>query len=198
VTLAEKLDEVRDSGVDFAARRIFLLKDIDEESTEAFLTALHVLDSTDGVIFVTISSSGGNEPEGYAIYDALSLAKNKIIIEGFGQVSSVAAAIFQAGDVRRLSPTCEFMVHNGSRAVGDGPRDNNEIQRVAREIEFDNKRYREILMRGVYKNHGSDAGCFPTPTSSRSGATKKRTSPPRKPSPTVSRTRSSSARGSST
>lgn len=140
------LDAIRDSKVDFHRRRIFLIGEIDEEMAEQVITAIHVLDETNGSIYLTMMSSGGEEPSGYAIYDALVQARSLIIIECYGQVSSIAAAILQAADVRRLAPNCDFMIHNGGR--GSEAKEwieNNEIQKLARDIERDNDRYRGIL-----------------------------------------------------
>lgn len=146
---SESLSSIRSGGVDFSNRQIFLIGEINEEVAERIMTAVHVLDESEGTIHVTLSSGGGEEPAGYAIYDALSLARNHVEIDVYGRACSIAAAIFQAGDWRRMAPNADLMVHNGLRELDDGPMENNDIQRIAREIEADNARYRRVLWTGA-------------------------------------------------
>lgn len=71
-------------------------------------------DDPNAIIKIILSSEGGEEDIGFAIYDTLKAMPNKVVIEGYGQVSSIASLIFQAADERYLSPNCQFMMHNGS------------------------------------------------------------------------------------
>ena len=153
LTPEERLSELQgqDLGVDFSTRRIFLVGDIDENMSKAFIQALHVLDKTPGSVSITLNSGGGEEVAGYAIYDAIKLARSPAAIEVFGQASSIAAAVFQAGHSRGIAPHADFMIHNGDREVGTT--ENNSIQRTAKNIERDSLRYWKVLLEGAQKKN---------------------------------------------
>jgi len=131
-------------GVNFERRTVYLVGEVESEMSRRFITALETLDATNGEIRIVINSMGGEEPSGYAIHDAITMTKNRVIIEGYGEVSSIAAAIFQAGDLRRLSPNAFFMVHNGSAPSEESMKQDSVISLAAR-LEKDNQRYYDIL-----------------------------------------------------
>jgi ATP-dependent Clp protease protease subunit len=132
------------TGVDYEQRRIYLTGGIDTVAAHRFLIALAKLDATHGDITVVVCSGGGEESAGYAIYDAILMAQNNVIMEGYGGVMSIAAAIFQAGDVRKMSPNCDFMIHNGSIPIGEDVQQNTIVE-MAGQIQKNNKRYHTIL-----------------------------------------------------
>lgn len=140
----DRLQSAMQLGVDLKARRIFLVGEIDDDTAYKLITTLNVLDSSKGTIFITLSSPGGLEAQGYAIYDAIRLAKNKVVIEGLGHVQSIAAAIMQAADVRRIAPECRFMIHNGTITL-HGDTHVDAIAAIAREVAFHSDRYHKIL-----------------------------------------------------
>lgn len=133
------------TGVDFDRRTLYLIGEIGPESFYRFYHALKMIDETEGDIKVIINSVGGEETSGYALYDAMMTAKNKIVTEGHGQVSSIAAIIFQAGDERLMAPGCEYMIHNGSIGMDDEIKQDH-IMELADSIRRGNKRYHTILV----------------------------------------------------
>jgi ATP-dependent protease ClpP protease subunit len=122
--------QILSTGIDEKARTLYMVGDIDDNKAYQCLIAINYLDQTDGPIKVIISSGGGIEYYGYAIYDALRNARNPIIAEGYGIVASMAAAIFQAADVRYMSENCEYMIHNGSIDGEQGQIEQDAIEKI--------------------------------------------------------------------
>lgn len=99
------------------------------------------------VIKLIISSEGGEERAGYAIYDTLMAFKKsggKVITEGYGEVSSIASLIFQAGDMRLLAPNAVFMIHNGTVET-HSPMDLEDIRDIERYFQEGNVKYCSII-----------------------------------------------------
>ncbi len=140
----KNLSEVMATGVDLEARRLYLTGEVHGGMAHRFIIALGKLDEKDGPITVVVNSPGGEETAGYAIYDAILQSQNPILMEGYGCIFSIAAAIFQAGDTRRMSPNCDFMIHNGSISAGEDVQQ-NAIVEMADQIVKNNKRYHTIL-----------------------------------------------------
>lgn len=138
------------TGVDLERRTLYLMGEVTSDSAYRFLPAIKMLDEIEGEIKVMMNSPGGEESSGYAIFDAIMACKNKVVIEGYGQVSSIAAIIFQAGDDRHISAGCEYMIHNGSIAMGSeesgGGVKQDQILDLAASITRGNKRYYSILV----------------------------------------------------
>lgn len=132
------------TGVDLEARKLYLIGDIDENSARNFLIGLDKLNATEEPVTVVINSGGGEEPSGFAIFDSVCQSPCFIIMEGFGAVFSIAAAIYQAADLRRMAPNATFLIHNGSLHV-DGDVQQNSIVERAEEIKKNNRRYHSIL-----------------------------------------------------
>jgi ATP-dependent Clp protease, protease subunit len=93
-------------------------------------------------IDVVICSEGGEDTIGYAIFDTLMAYRKvgKVTTHGYGQVCSIASLIFQAGDVRLLSPNCVFMIHNGHINVEDKV-DDRVLEELSNYFQATNKRY---------------------------------------------------------
>lgn len=105
---------------DLHERTMYLMEKIDEAVAAHFIIVLNFLNSiSHDPIRVILSSPGGEEEAGYAIYDAIRLSNSPVLIDGMGEVYSMAALILQAGDVRRLSPNATFMIHNGEITLPD-------------------------------------------------------------------------------
>lgn len=132
------------TGIDTESRTLFLVGEVTDQTSYQFLVALSILDTTPGPITVVMNSVGGDEPSGYAIYDALRQARNHTVVKGFGAVQSIAALIIQAADRRLLSQWCRFMIHNGSVSMGPGV-DANQLVAIGREVERNNFNYQKIL-----------------------------------------------------
>lgn len=138
------LPSIMATGVDVPARLIYLMGEINNEVAYRFMVALQTLDRIEGDIRIILTSVGGEEDAGYAIYDAIRLSKNKVIIEGYGAVQSIAALIIQAGNVRLLSPECRFMVHNGSLTLSEGI-EADTLVAIGKEVLVNNARYHSAL-----------------------------------------------------
>lgn len=132
------------TGVDIGRRTIYIMGEVAFELAYRFIPAIKMLDETEGDIKVIINSVGGDEASGYAMFDAIMMTKNKVIAEGYGQVSSIASAIFQAADERLMAPGCELMIHNGSIGVEEEIKQDH-IMELADSIRRGNKRYHTIL-----------------------------------------------------
>jgi len=132
-------------SVDEKRRRIYIVGEADTAMSHLVFVALHKLEATNGPITIVINCEGGDETSGYAIYDAITMCKNVIIMEGYGYVGSIAAAIFQAADVRRMAPNAFFMIHNGEMNIDPGETKQNTIVDLADFIKKDSHRYYTIL-----------------------------------------------------
>lgn len=140
-----KLRKELDINANFERRRIYLFGEVDVEMSRTAIMAIHKMDETDGPIEVWINSEGGSESAGYAIYDALSNCRNRVVTIGYGEVLSIAAAIFQAGDVRYLSANSEYMIHNGTVGTGGEEQQQTDLIDTAERIKKSNRRYYKIL-----------------------------------------------------
>ncbi len=135
------------TGLDVASRTLYISGDIDAAMAHRVVVLLSILDSTPGPIRIILNSQGGVEEDGYAIYDAITMCKNEVTIDGYGAVQSIAAAIFQAGDVRRLAPHASFMIHDGTAPSEEGMKQVDVID-LGEHLKRHNSRYHEILVNG--------------------------------------------------
>lgn len=142
---SERAASVCGLGADFDTRTLYLCGHVMDDMTYRFIVGFREMDRLPGgPITVVINSEGGAEACGYAIYDTMMMGKNLIVTEGIGAVQSIAALIFQAGDVRRLAPNSLFMVHNGSILVSDEVEQDTVVS-LAEQIKRNNIRYHTIL-----------------------------------------------------
>jgi ATP-dependent Clp protease protease subunit len=123
-------------------RQVFLVGAVGDEMAKMVLVALSYFDESEGEVDLVLVSGGGSESAGWAIYDAIRLAKNPVRITAFGLCQSMAALILQAADKRVLAPECRFMIHNGSvgmeATVG-------QVRALSKEIEFLTQKYYKTL-----------------------------------------------------
>jgi ATP-dependent Clp endopeptidase proteolytic subunit ClpP len=133
-----------DSFVSVFGKTIYVTGMVDDRMAHHVIRALDQLDVEEGPTAICLNSGGGEESAGYAIYDAIRQCDKDVIIQGFGIVASIAAAIFQAADLRLLSPNSKFLIHNG-HFDGIGAMQQDAVVSLAHEIEKDSKRYYEIL-----------------------------------------------------
>lgn len=100
-------------------RTIRLFGEIDTAASDAFFEEFSKLDAvrTGTLITILLNSPGGDEDEGWAIYDAIRNSRNPVRIIVYGQAFSMAAAIFQAADIgqRLMTRHSSFMMHPGWR-----------------------------------------------------------------------------------
>jgi ATP-dependent Clp protease protease subunit len=129
-------------------RTIYITGSVDGELAHRVIVALEELDHTDGDIRVVLNSEGGSEQDGYAIHDAVTMCRNRVVIDAYGSVMSIAAAIFMAGDHRRMSPNCDLMIHDGNLEGLDPTMPQQDVQALAEEVKKGAQRYYSILSHG--------------------------------------------------
>jgi len=130
---------------DSKPRVIFLFGSIDDEETAQTVVALRQLQEQGREpIEIVISSSGGCESSGWAIYDAIKACPNHITVNAYGLVGSMAVIVLQAADLRRMAPECRLMVHAGTVSGGESV-DQKTFIALGREAKKTNRRYQEVL-----------------------------------------------------
>jgi ATP-dependent protease ClpP protease subunit len=142
--LSQRLHETMVSSADYETRTIYIMDEIDSDSASKFVVAFRLMDAIPGTINLVISSGGGSEPAGYAIFDVVRMAKNRVVAEGIGCVQSIASLIFQAADHRILAPETRFMIHNGSVEL-EHATDADTMVAIGKEIAKNNDRYHQLL-----------------------------------------------------
>jgi ATP-dependent Clp protease protease subunit len=130
------------SSVNEDLREIYIVGSITEEMSCGVISAIRQLDASRGEITFVINSGGGEVDAGFAIYDAINLARNKTVAHCFGMCQSMATILLQACDKRYMSPNCRFMIHNGSLEM-DCTFD--ESMALSKEYKLQNKISLEIL-----------------------------------------------------
>lgn len=108
-----------DGAVSRRGRTLFVTGGVDESTFRDLAVEIAGLEARAGAIRIVLHSSGGDEGSGWAIYDLLRRCRRKIVVEGYGEVQSIAALILQAAQRRLLAPNCRFMIHNGTVSVSD-------------------------------------------------------------------------------
>ena len=132
------------AGVSYSRRTVYISGEVDDQLSHKIIIALEALDAEDAPIRIVLNSPGGDEQSGYAIYDAITMCKNIVSIEAYGDVCSIAAAIFQAGDIRLMSPHTAFMIHNGTAPTEEGMKQ-NLVMDLGDQLRKDNQKYYNIL-----------------------------------------------------
>ena len=140
-------DIARDAA---AQRTIRITGEIDEESSEKFILALHRATGIPGDITVVISSDGGDIEEGLRIIDALAIAKTKgcrVHTAVSGKAYSMAALVACAGDVRTIYAHSRMMFHPGRYEETDEgkPLTPKELKEMYDELEMFNGIFKKIL-----------------------------------------------------
>ncbi len=135
-------DENGAVGLNEDIREIYLVGSISSNTVSGFIGAMRQLNRKKGPISVVISSTGGDVGAGFSIYDTIRLSRNKVIGQAVGECMSIAMLVFQACDVRLVSPETRAMLHNGSVEIGASI---NTMRPMVKEIEVLNNRYNEIL-----------------------------------------------------
>lgn len=119
MTRRSELSDWFEHGIDAASRTLYLGGGIDADSSERTVKGLHLLDRTSGDIFLKLTSWGGEWAEGLAIFDAIKTCQNQVTITTYGIAGSMAGVIFQAADIRRMTPNASLMVHYGTESLDD-------------------------------------------------------------------------------
>lgn len=126
-------------------RTLYITGPVNDELAHRVIVGLETLDKEEGDIRIVLNSEGGEEQNGYAIYDCIVSCRNRVVIEGYGKVLSIAAAIFQAGDRRLLSANADYMMHNGT-VDGEPDMKQDTVVELAEQVKKDTQKYYDILV----------------------------------------------------
>lgn len=126
-------------------RLIYLCPDnLSTEVAAQFMAALAEMSATPGLIRVVLTSTGGSEPAGWAIYDSIRQCPCPVVIDGIGAVWSMGVVVFLAGAVRRMSRECRLMVHAGTVHL-ESTVDQRTLVAFGDEAKKTNRRYQEVI-----------------------------------------------------
>lgn len=131
-------------GYDFEHRALYMFGEIDNMTAYRFVAGFKWLDRTAGPIHILLSSPGGNNDAGVAIFETMRTANNPTIVEGMGMVASAAVPILLAGTIRFLNPDTRVMIHNSSYHL-DGSVSSPEVAAIQRDAEVTNKWYHNLI-----------------------------------------------------
>lgn len=126
----ELLNDVHNYSASLASREIFLhnhyMSDsgdlnpgVEYKMANIFIKNLRSMDlKSSDPITIHMHSVGGEWADGMAIYDAIAMSKSYITIIAYGQAESMSSIIYQAADLRLITPHAHFMAHYGSTDAG--------------------------------------------------------------------------------
>lgn len=146
-----EIETIQEVGADLKRRRIYLFGDVGRDMSWKALTALDILAQSKEPITVILNSGGGEEYQGWAIYDAFQAVPNKIKVIAYGQAMSMAAILLQVGDERLISKNLRFMIHNGSTEWGRSLHA-VEVRAWGKEQERNDRRYAQVLAQHARRN----------------------------------------------
>lgn len=162
----QSVDLLFERGIDPHTRRLYLTGEINAESTDKFIKGLHMLErKADSPIEVWINSEGGSVLDGLAIYEAMRLSPCTIETVGTGLVASMANFVFLGGEVRMMTPLCEFMVHPTSLELNGSLPDIridtkrvNQMEKQMLDIYTERTSKRRQFWKGIQRNRYFSAG----------------------------------------
>lgn len=143
--MAEKKTDRGRVIISWKTRTIHVSGEIDERTAHRVIYGITKMTSRNvrEPILLILNSHGGLEVQGFAIYDALRACPARVVVEGYGNIQSIATAIMMGGDWRRIAPNATFMIHDGNVEVGEAT--TAEIEdHLAFKVERDN-RYHQVL-----------------------------------------------------
>lgn len=145
--LKEDLALYHSEGVFIPTKTFNLLGDVDEDMLEKAVCNLHALDSVSGEITIKLISDGGSVSVARAIYDLIAGCKNRVRIMCYGEVSSAATLILQAGDYRAMSENCKLMIHVGEESYAMNHPKN--VERIYEQSRIDEKWMEDIYLKRI-------------------------------------------------
>lgn len=119
-------------GTNSKNRELYIFGPIDTETSGQFIIQLREMDKKKGPIKLIMSSLGGEEGAGWAIYDSITTAKNDVHAYAYGECQSIATLILQACKTRLLSEHTRVMIHNGGVAAD---MTTNQVIALAKELQ---------------------------------------------------------------
>lgn len=90
---------------------LYFFGGIDGKSAGAFISTFMEADSTEGMITVFFSSSGGEVIPAIAMYDTIKCSRNQVLTVSVGEVASAAVLPYIAGDARLMLPNSRLFLH---------------------------------------------------------------------------------------
>lgn len=124
------ISNVHMHGLNPRSREIFLHGHFDTDNEEpgvdyrmasTFIKNIILLNrqNTTSPIYIHMNSIGGEWNDGMAIYDAIVASVAPVCIIAYAHARSMTSIIFQAADLRLMSPSADFMIHYGSFSIDD-------------------------------------------------------------------------------
>lgn len=118
-------------GMDIQNSTLWLSGGVDDKMLARVTKFIHLVTAseprkTTKPLHIYLSSGGGEETDGLAIYDLLSSWKGQVTMTVLGSAESMAAVILQAADVRRITSSSYLMIHQGDTYPPDGHKKNIE------------------------------------------------------------------------
>ena len=131
----------------FTHRKIFLFKEIDEDSARDTVLKFLLLDKINHKpILLYIDSPGGNIHDGMAIHDIIQHIKSPVSTICVGEASSMASLILTCGTkgIRKTYPYARIMIHEMWEQTSR-ERKASEMRVDAKEIETNEEIYISLL-----------------------------------------------------
>ena len=132
----DDIDKFFDNNLYMPSRTLYIgsthVEDGEETGTDAMMAAnaikgLQILESVapagDKPITIIMNNPGGEEDDGFAIYDAIKNCKNHVTMIVLGKAMSMGGIILQAADKRIMAPNARFMMHYGSFSMSANAQD---------------------------------------------------------------------------
>ena len=128
-------------------RTIYLSGELDTESIHEVFKAVDIFEAqSSDPVRVVLSSIGGDENDGWAIYDALRTLSGHIRVEGYGSVWSAATIVLQAGDWRALAPNATLLIHDSVVPKEDPPTNYGALIRTTKAYRDAERRYLDMIV----------------------------------------------------
>jgi ATP-dependent Clp protease, protease subunit len=104
-------------------------------------------------IHIHLSSEGGTNDHGFAIYHFLRSVKVPLTMKCIGNVESMALIMFLAADKRIIVPHGKVKIHPMHWRFSEGAVDHDRLSEFVDSLDFDAKRYAEIFDCRIGKNN---------------------------------------------
>lgn len=123
---------------------------VNYEMTENMLKGLHILDSMDHEIPITVimNNVGGCEYHGMAIFDKMKSCESRVIIDVYGHAMSMGSYILQAGDHRRMAPNSRIMIHYGTPNITEDM-STPEAKKIMAETDKWTKLFEDLMLEKI-------------------------------------------------
>jgi ATP-dependent protease ClpP protease subunit len=148
----EDIDRYFDHGI-FSPKRIIYMgstredldgseSGVDYSMTEKAIKGITYLNTvSEKPMVIIMNNMGGDWYHSLAIYDIIKSSRCHITIVAVGYCCSAGSVILQAADLRVISPSCIFLIHDGTTELSDHTRN---VETQAEQSKLDRKRMYEI------------------------------------------------------